>query len=234
MATATLPGTRRVEHIMGMPIVVDVRNEGVDYDVLDHVFDWFRFVDATFSTYEDSSEISRLNRGELTIAHAHPDVREVLVRCEELRFETDGYFDVRAASVDVDPSGLVKGWSIDRAAAILDEAELTDYAVSAGGDMRLRGRAVPESCWRVGIQHLSSATSLRRWSKRPSAPWPRPVPTSGAITCSTRTVGCRRRTCSRSRSSDPTWPAPTPTPPRPSPWAPSARTERPACAATRR
>jgi thiamine biosynthesis lipoprotein len=154
MPTATLPGVRRVEHIMGMPIVVDVRDEGVDEVVLERVFDWLRFVDETFSTYKESSEISRLNQGELTLAHAHPDVREVLVRCEELRCETDGYFDVRAASANaLDPSGLVKGWSVDRAAGILDEEGLTDYAVSAGGDMRLRGRAVPESCWRVGIQH---------------------------------------------------------------------------------
>ena len=39
----------------------------------------------------------------------------MLERCEQLRGETDGYFDARAASADVvDPSGLVKGWSVDR------------------------------------------------------------------------------------------------------------------------
>ena len=71
-----------------------------------------------------------------------------------MRRETDGYFDVRAASSElVDPSGLVKGWSVDRAAALLDEAGLLNYAVNAAGDMRLRGRAVPELYWRVGIQH---------------------------------------------------------------------------------
>jgi thiamine biosynthesis lipoprotein len=61
---------------------------------------------------------------------------------------------VRASSPGaIDPSGLVKGWSVDRAAAILDEAGIRNYAISAGGDLRLRGRAVPEPCWRVGIQH---------------------------------------------------------------------------------
>jgi thiamine biosynthesis lipoprotein len=143
-----------VEHIMGMPIVVDVRDEGVDDGVLERMFDWLRFVDATFSTYKDDSEISRLNRGELALEDAHHVVREVLERCEELREETNGYFDVRAASGDgIDPSGLVKGWSVDRAAELLDEAGLRNYAVNAAGDMRLRGRAVPELYWRVGIQH---------------------------------------------------------------------------------
>ena len=74
----------RVEQIMGMPIVVDVRDVD-DAAALDPLFDWFRFVDRTFSTYIPDSEISRLNRGELALADAHPDVREVLARCEELR-----------------------------------------------------------------------------------------------------------------------------------------------------
>jgi thiamine biosynthesis lipoprotein len=151
---ATLPGIRRVEHVMGMPIVVDVRDEHVDGGVLDEMFDWLRWVDATFSTYKDDSEISCLNRGELALDDAHPDVVDVLDRCERLRVETDGYFDVRAASPELfDPSGLVKGWSVDRAAALLDEAGLRNYALNAAGDMRLRGRAVPELHWRVGIQH---------------------------------------------------------------------------------
>jgi thiamine biosynthesis lipoprotein len=151
---AVLPGIRRIEHVMGMPIVVDVRDEHVDDGVLDRMFDWLRWVDATFSTYKDDSEIRRLNRGELALEHAHPDVVGVLDRCEQLRLETDGYFDVRAASPElVDPSGLVKGWAVDRAAAMLDEAGLRNYAVNAAGDIRLRGRAVPELHWRVGIQH---------------------------------------------------------------------------------
>ena len=122
---------------------------------------WLRFADATFSTYKDDSEISRLNRGELALADAHPDVREVLDRCEALRLETDGYFDVRAAAADaIDPSGLVKGWAVDRAAAILDEAGVRNFAVNVAGDMRLRGRAVPEPCWSVGIQHPLEPESI--------------------------------------------------------------------------
>ena len=150
----TLPGLRRIEHVMGLPVVVDVRDEGADDDVLDRMFEWLHWVDATFSTFKDDSQISRLNRGELALADAHPDVIAVLDRCEQLKVETGGYFDACAAAPGVvDPSGLVKGWSVDRAAAILDDAGLRNYAVNAAGDIRLRGRAVPELCWRVGIQH---------------------------------------------------------------------------------
>lgn len=137
--------SRQIEHVMGMPVVVEVRGEDAE---LDHVFQWLRFVDTLFSTYKDDSEISRINRGEVAVARAHPLVREVVARCDELREETDGYFDARAASPHwLDPSGLVKGWAVDRAARILDTAGFDEYAVSAGGDMRLRGT------WRVGIQH---------------------------------------------------------------------------------
>ncbi|MGZ4357002.1 MAG: FAD:protein FMN transferase [Gaiellaceae bacterium] len=152
-ATTQLPGVRRVEQIMGLPIVVDVRDDNESGAALEKLFDWLRWVDATFSTYKDDSEISRINRGELRREDAHPHVRYVLERCEELCQETAGYFDMNTPAGSVDPSGLVKGWAVDRAAAILDEAGFHNYAVSAGGDMRVRGRAVPELAWRIGIQH---------------------------------------------------------------------------------
>ena len=139
---------------MGMPVIVDVRDDDVGESDLDAVFAWFRWVDATFSTFKLDSEISRLNRNELELADAAPEVRWVLGRCEQARVETHGYFDVRAASADlVDPSGLVKGWSVDRAAAILARAGYKNFAVNAGGDVRVAGRATPGLEWLVGIQH---------------------------------------------------------------------------------
>ncbi|HEX6508316.1 MAG TPA: FAD:protein FMN transferase [Chloroflexota bacterium] len=152
---------------MGMPIGIDVRDPDIFPAVLDRGFDWLRRVDATFSTYKPDSEISRLNRGEMTLAQAQADVRWVLERCEQLRFQTGGYFDIRAAfieggagerieatsSVAVDPSGLVKGWSVDRAARILEEGGARNYSINAGGDVRVKGGALPDPAWRVGIQH---------------------------------------------------------------------------------
>jgi len=150
---ASLPGTRRVEQIMGLPVVVDVRDDDDAGPALAKLFDWLRWVDATFSTFKEDSEISRINCGLLRREDAHRDVRHVLERCELLCRETDGYFDLHAPDGSIDPSGLVKGWSVDRAAAILDAAGLHNYAVSAGGDMRVLGRAVPELAWSIGIQH---------------------------------------------------------------------------------
>ncbi len=140
----------RVEHIMGMPIVVAAR----DGDVPDEVFDWFRHVDETFSVFKEESEVSRIRRGELALADASAEVQHVFARCEELRTETQGFFDVDA--VGLDPSGFVKGWSVDEGTAILDRAGLEEYAINAGGDIRVRGR------WTIGIQHPRDAKAIAK------------------------------------------------------------------------
>jgi thiamine biosynthesis lipoprotein len=140
--------------IMGMPIVLDLRDE-LDPAAVESVWATLREADATFSTYKDDSEISRLNRGELALEDARPEVREVLALCEELRVITGGYFDAGAVMEDgVDPSGLVKGWAVDRAGDVLDAAGALNYSLNAGGDIRLRGRPLPDQLrWRIGIQH---------------------------------------------------------------------------------
>jgi FAD:protein FMN transferase len=138
---------------MGMPIVLDLRDE-IEPAAAEAMWDALRHADAVFSTYKDDSDISRLNRGELTLEDAHPDVRQVLARCEELRVITDGYFDAgRVLDEGIDPSGLVKGWAVERAGEVLDEAGAHNYSLNAGGDIRLRGAPLPEPRWRVGIQH---------------------------------------------------------------------------------
>jgi thiamine biosynthesis lipoprotein len=163
VVAGVLPGARRVEHVMGMPIVIDLRDADAGDDLLDLAFGDFRAVDARFSTYRDDSEIMRINHGELALADAHPDVREILDRCETLRSETLGFFDVQAGSTSmIDPSGLVKGWSVDRVSALLEDAGLRDFAISAGGDVVTRGRALPDECWRVGIQHPDVAESVAK------------------------------------------------------------------------
>jgi thiamine biosynthesis lipoprotein len=43
---------------------------------------------------------------------------------------------------------------------MLIEAGLRNFALNVAGDMRLRGRAVPEPCWSVGIQHPLEPSSI--------------------------------------------------------------------------
>src|SRR3954469_715209 len=139
-----------VRHIMGMPIGLDLAG-GDDVDV-EPAFAWLRDVDATFSTYRDDSDISRLDRGELTVAQRRPEGDEVLTRCLALERATGGFFSVRAAG-RLDPSGFVKGWAVAGAAARLAAAGARNFCINAGGDVVARGRPAADRLWRVGIRH---------------------------------------------------------------------------------
>ena len=149
----------RVEHVMGTAIGVDVRGAAVPPDVLDRVFDQLRAVDRRFSTYRADSEISRLARGELTEAGCSPEVRHVLAACDHLAVTSGGAFDARHQPVagGLDPSAYVKGWAVEEAAWILDEAGVADYTINAGGDIVARGRPAPGRSWRIGIRHPDRA-----------------------------------------------------------------------------
>ena len=56
---------------------------------------WLHEVDARFSPFREDSEIRRLDRGELALDDCHPDVRDVLRACDDLRTATGGAFDAR-------------------------------------------------------------------------------------------------------------------------------------------
>ena len=153
--TGRLPGLRRVEHLMGMVIGVDVRDDleaGALGAMVGEVFEWLDWVEATFSTYRDDSAVSRLAAGKVTLADCPPEVGEVLARCEELRVATDGFFDVQAGG-RLDPAGLVKGWSVERASALLVARGAANHSINAGGDVRTRGAPEPGRPWTVGVAH---------------------------------------------------------------------------------
>ncbi len=137
--------------LMGMPITLQVDDADATQDDLDHVFAYFQYVDETFSPYRSASEVSRLNCGELSPEDYSADLREVLALAEQTKRETDGYFDIMRGSV-CDPSGVVKGWAIQRAAELLRARGRTNYYIDAGGDIAVAGLH-DGAPWRVGIRN---------------------------------------------------------------------------------
>lgn len=111
--------------------------------------DWLHLVDDTFSTYQPESAISRLNRAEITLADCPPDVAAVLELCAVIEAETEGYFTARWNGT-IDPTGLVKGWSVERASHLLGRAGSPLHAICAGGDVRTGGAGPPRP-WHVGV-----------------------------------------------------------------------------------
>jgi thiamine biosynthesis lipoprotein len=156
--------THHVEHVMGMAISFDIREPLPARGAVDEAVRMLHRVDTVFSTYQPDSQINRLGRGEIRLAEVDDDVRFVLGRCIELNAITDGAFDafdlIERNGSTLDPSGFVKGWAIERAAAVLEAAGAVNLCINAGGDILLRGAPGPSATWRVGIRHPDEPDQL--------------------------------------------------------------------------
>ncbi|MFR9799301.1 FAD:protein FMN transferase [Streptomyces sp. MS06] len=107
-------------------------------------------VDEVFSTYRQDSQVSRLAGGELDLAACDPEVAEVLELGAEAERVSDGWFSTRYRG-RLDPTGVVKGWAVERAARRLAEAGVRGVSVNGGGDVQMVGAPGPQRSWRVGI-----------------------------------------------------------------------------------
>ena len=138
---------------MGTVFSFDVRGgePGAVKSALEEAVTALHRVDEVFSTYRDDSQVSRLARGELTVDDCDPDVAEVLALGAEAERLREGWFSTRYEG-RLDPTGIVKGWSVERAARRLaDVPGVTGVSVNGGGDVQLLGVPGPQRPWRVGV-----------------------------------------------------------------------------------
>ncbi|GGL87217.1 MULTISPECIES: FAD:protein FMN transferase [Micromonospora] len=111
-----------------------------------------RAIDLTFGPARKHSLVSRLRRGEIS-PESYPPLADLVDRCAAMRAATDGWFDAWAVPGGFDPGGLLGGWAVERAAARLRAAGITDYAVLTGADLVVRGNAPHGGPWRVAVHH---------------------------------------------------------------------------------
>lgn len=147
---------------MGMPIEIEIIGNDVRV-ALDEAFAYLVTVDERFSTYKDSSEISKINRGEIKGDEISEEMKEVFALAEKTKKETNGYFNIcrpdlpRLASGKaggkIDPSGIVKGWAIRNTAELVGKAGYEDFFVNAGGDIAMSGTNADGGEWSVGIKN---------------------------------------------------------------------------------
>jgi thiamine biosynthesis lipoprotein len=140
---------------MGLPVSVDV--PGRSYD-LTRAFAWLHEADARFSPFRADSEVCRADRGELT-SYSH-ELTEVLALCAEYERRSGGAFTPRLRGRPLDPSGVVKGWAVQRMADLLVSDGVSDFCVNAGGDVVTRGEPEPGRPWRVGVRHPEIADRM--------------------------------------------------------------------------
>ncbi|ABA87298.1 thiamin biosynthesis protein ApbE [Syntrophotalea carbinolica DSM 2380] len=95
---------------------------------------------------------------------AHPrrpsaeEIRAALVGTGPGMLVVDKGEVVKRSDARIDLGGIAKGYIIDRAVAVLEQAGVQCAAVNAGGDLRLIGRRAGP--WRIGIRHPRQADAL--------------------------------------------------------------------------
>jgi len=137
---------KQIRLIMDMPVTIvisNIKNKKSKLAV-EKVFEFFHYIDAQYSPFKETSEVAKLNRGEMVSG----EMEEILKLAEELKKQTDGYFDVVRPDGKIDPSGIVKGWAIAQAADILRKLGYKRFYIDAGGDAEIVGEN-----WKWGIRN---------------------------------------------------------------------------------
>lgn len=135
-----------------MPITVEILGDGKKVGpAIEDVFAYFTSIDERFSTYKPMSEISQVNAG-LPRQKWSREMALVMDLCDQTKQQTDGYFDIEHND-SLDPSGLVKGWSINNAAQLVARKGFDNFYIEAGGDIQTHGTNADGEPWTVGIRN---------------------------------------------------------------------------------
>jgi FAD:protein FMN transferase len=148
-----------LEEVMGTIVVIDVYTtaEVAEHELgalrgqLTHAQAVLHRADEVFSTWRPHSPVSRLRRGEISLAQAPPEVAEVLERCAAARELSQGWFDPWVMPGGVDPTGYVKGWAAQNALAAFSGGSARGAIVNAAGDIASFGGLGHGQPFRIGI-----------------------------------------------------------------------------------
>ena len=137
--------------VMGMPVTVSVAGP-VPEGALARIFEHFVATDMRFSPFKPESEVSRYGRRDIGSSDLSSDMREVLDLVGLTARQSHGYFRPLHRGSRFDPSGIVKGWAIEKAARQLRAEGVENFFIDAGGDIQTAGRNAEGEAWRVGIR----------------------------------------------------------------------------------
>ncbi|MEO8908574.1 MAG: FAD:protein FMN transferase [Microbacteriaceae bacterium] len=144
---------KHLQTVMGIPISVDIRDEGDFSAAITRAYDALVEADHRFSTYRPDSEVSLINRGLLAPSEYSDDLREVLAIGASAQRTSHGAFAVRVpGGAGLDANGVAKGWAVQRAADILERADAHNFCLNAGGDIVVRGNADQNAGWNIGVR----------------------------------------------------------------------------------
>jgi thiamine biosynthesis lipoprotein len=161
--TTTITPRRRawIEHVLGVPVSVHLRGpdaHGAEAELrVGAFFADLRRTDATMTGTTTTGDG----------AAGEPVTAEVLALCDDAHWRTGGWFDARrlpdlaGAGSRLNPSGLLKGWAVERAARRLRTFDGHGWCLTAGRDV-LVATAPGNPRWQVGIEDPLDRTRVLR------------------------------------------------------------------------
>lgn len=169
-----------VEPHMGMPVSIHLRGDGADTtrsaQAVRAAFETFREMDDIFSTYRPQSQLMRLRRKEIGLEACSPLLVDAMAIGEHASRATQGAFTTLLPTLlptgdgdlAFDPTGLVKGWTVDLAGGHLSDLPGVSWCINAGGDLRvgahpdLPRRGPGSITWQVGVEDPGDRTRVAR------------------------------------------------------------------------
>ncbi|MDQ4214605.1 FAD:protein FMN transferase [Microbacterium capsulatum] len=163
--TAALMGTVASVHVLAAESEPGAGTSARITAAMTAALDELHELDRLFSPFRHDSQISALRDGRIGWDDADPRILEVADACARLTTVSAGRFDARRQGW-FDPTGLVKGWAVERAAMhhlapLVAEAGTVAAGLSAGGDMQLLTAPDAAWTWNVGIADPLSPGALR-------------------------------------------------------------------------
>lgn len=149
---------RHVFATMGTMVSLDTADSVVPTQLVARVEAEFSAIDATFSLYRPSSELSRIASGQLALTASSAEVRTQYAKALLWRNSTNGAFSPHRPDGIIDLNGIVKAIAIDRAGSVLDRAGVLRWCLDVGGDILVRDS--DSAPWLLGIVDPDARESL--------------------------------------------------------------------------
>ena len=156
----------RVVHAMTVPFTIQIvgapRQSAANIDdMIDtaaaRIADHLHNVEMRFSPFNARSLVTRARRGDWSALLNDPDFAEVYALCTQAKQLTDGAFDPMHDGA-YDPTGIVKGWAIQRAherilTPLVRSGRCAAAALGGGGDIQTAVHADSDFQWRIGVRN---------------------------------------------------------------------------------
>lgn len=132
--------------------------------VTDQIKAFLNQVDQDFSAFKTSSLVSRYQRGELERNDWTDQFKEVYDQAISGADITDGAFNPYYSG-KYDPTGMVKGWAIEKAfnaylEPLIRGKQITGAVLNGAGDMKFGVMADSDFEWNIGIQDPADAARM--------------------------------------------------------------------------